>query len=140
MTTKLSKIELIARDELVAPPQARACTDRDFNLPVSLHAGFIGLFVAYLGVMWLGFSSPGLAIPMAICVIFTVAFYVVPMKWATMGPANPGRAMSFKRLMDRGVDTINGRCSGGGAVAQVLVLPALVFLWGLAVVTIAALV
>lgn len=140
MTTTLPRHELIARNEIVAAPAARACTDRDFNLPVALHAGYFGFILAYLGVMWLGFSSPGMVIPIAICVIFTVAFYVVPMKWATMEPDNPGKSMPLARLMDRGVDTINGRCSGGAAVAQVLVLPVLLLLWGIAVVTIAALV
>ena len=140
MTTRLSKQELIARNEIVAPPMARACTDRDFNLPVALHAGFFGLALAFLAVMWIGFASPGLAIPMAICVIFTVAFYAVPMKWATMQPVNPGKAMTLRKLMDQGVDTINGHCSGEAAIAQVLVLTALLLAWGIAVVTIAALV
>jgi hypothetical protein len=140
MTTTLSKHELLARNEIVAAPAPRACTDRDFHIPVALHAGYFGLILAYLGVMWLGFSSPGLLIPMAICVIFTAAFYIVPMKWATMQPANPGKSMSMTSLMERGVDTINGRCSGGAAIAQVLVLPVLLLFWGIAVVTIAALV
>jgi hypothetical protein len=140
MTEKLSKIDLMVRDELVAPPTFRACTDRDFNLPVALHVAYFGLFLAYLGVMWVGFASPGLAIPMVICLIFTGAFYVVPMKWATMDPPNPHKAMTFQTLLDSGVDTINGRCSGGAAIAQVLVLPVLVLAWGIAVVIIAALV
>jgi hypothetical protein len=90
--------------------------------------------------MWAAFASPGLVVPMGVFVAFLAAFYVVPMKWATMKPANPDRAMELSRLMASGVDTINGRCSGAAAVAQVLVLPALVFAWGVAIATIVALV
>jgi len=140
MSIRIDPKTLATATEIAAPEQQRACEDRTFNLPVSLHAAYFGLSLAFLAVMWAGFSAPGLAIPMVICVFFTAAFYVVPMLWATMGPDNPGRSMPFASLMDKGVDTLTGRCSGGAAVAQVLVLPALLLFWGLAVVTIAALV
>ncbi|WP_324805954.1 hypothetical protein SH584_07395 [Sphingomonas sp. LY29] len=130
---------LVATRQLAQPPAApRACTDRTFNLPTSLHAGFFGLFLAYLGVTAIGFPHPEMILPMAIFVIFTVGFYVVPMLWATMGPENPGRAMSLRRLFDEGVDTFTGRSSGGEAAVQVLVLPVLILAWGIAVVLIAA--
>jgi hypothetical protein len=130
----------LAASELVEAPAPRACTDRDFNLPAVLHGGFFGLFLAYLGVMWVGFGNPGLAISMAICLLFTAAFYVVPMLWSTMGGPNETRAMTLDHLLGQGVDTVTGRVGGGAAIAQVMVLPVLILLWGVAVVTIAALV
>jgi hypothetical protein len=129
-----------AREIVAAPDTRRACETRHFDLPVALQAGFFGLFLAYLGVMWLGFGNPDLAIPMAIFVFFTAAFYVVPMLWATMGPANPTRSMTLGRLLGEGIDTHTGRTGGGAAVAQVMVLPVLILAWGVAVVVIAALV
>jgi hypothetical protein len=140
MTTRLAKHELVARNEIVAPPTPRACTDRNFNLPVALHAAYFGFFFAFLAVMWASFASPGLVVPMGVFVAFLAAFYVVPMKWATMQPDNESRAMAFSRLMADGVDTITGRCSGGAVIAQVLILPALVFAWGIAIALIVALV
>lgn len=140
MTTRLAKHELIARNEIVAAPAPRACTDRNFNLPVALHAAYFGFFFAFLGVMWAVFAGPGLVVPMGVFVAFLAAFYVVPMKWVTMKPANPSRAIDLSQLMTNGIDTINGRCSGGAAVAQVLVLPALVFAWGISIAVIVALV
>ncbi|MEQ7873573.1 hypothetical protein ABDK56_06160 [Sphingomonas sp. ASV193] len=140
MSVRLDRATLAADELALAPaPAPRACTDRNFNLPTALHAGFFGLFLAYLAVMGLGFRSPQMILPMAIFVIFTVGFYVVPMLWATMAPAHADRAMPLARLLGEGVDTLTGRTSGAGAVAQVLVLPVLIFGWGLAVVTIAAL-
>ena len=140
MSVRLDPKQLVAARELVPGPDApRACTDRDFNLPTALHAGFFGLFLAYLGVMWIGFGNPGLAVPMAIFVFFTVAFYVVPMLWSTMAGPTSTRSMALDTLLANGVDTLTGRTSGGAAVAQVMVLPVLILLWGVAVVTIAAL-
>jgi hypothetical protein len=129
---------LIARDEVVAPPEQRACTDRTFGLPSGLHATFFGLFLAYLAVMGLGFSHPEMILPMAIFVIFTVGFYVVPMMWAVMQPDNDSKAMSLDELLGHGIMVHTGHSSGGAAVAQVLVLPVLIFLWGIAAIAIAA--
>ncbi|WP_037498757.1 hypothetical protein [Sphingomonas jaspsi] len=129
-----------AREIVIAPDAPRAVTERDFNLPVALHAGFFGLFIAYLGVMWIGFGNPDLAIPMAIFLFFTAAFYVVPALWATMAGPSETRAMPLDKLLGSGIDTLTGRTGGGAAVAQVLVLPVLIFLWGVAVAVIAALV
>lgn len=138
MSVRLDPKQLAAANELVAPPQPRACTDRDFNLPTALHAGFFGLMLAYLGVMWVGFGNPGLAIPMVICVLFTAAFYAVPMLWSTMAGPNATRSMTLDTLFGEGVDTLTGRTSAAAAAAQVLVLPVLILLWGVAVVAIAA--
>jgi hypothetical protein len=139
MSIKLDRQQLAAIDSIAgAPDRPRACTERDFNLPVALHAGFFGLFLTYLGVMWAGFGNPNLLIPMAICIFFTAAFYVVPMLWTTMDGPNQTDAMGFDEMFARGVDIHTGRISGGGAAVQVLVLPVLILLWGVAVVVIAA--
>lgn len=131
--------QLLAREEVVAAPVQRACTDRSFGLPTGLLATFYGLFLAYLAVMGLGFAHPEMILPMAIFVIFTVGFYVVPMMWAVMKPDNGSKAMTMGELLGRGVATNTGHSGGGAAIAQVLVLPVLIFLWGIAVVAIAAL-
>ena len=130
---------LLASHEVVAPPVERACTDRTFGLPSGLHATFYGLFLAYLAVMGLGFAHPEMILPMAIFVIFTVGFYVVPMMWAVMKPGNDSRAMSMSELLGQGIETNTGHSSGAAAIAQVLVLPVLILFWGVAAVTIAAL-
>ena len=140
MSVRIDPQLLHADASIVAPPAQRACEDRTFGLPWGLHAAYFGMFLAYLGIMGLGFPHPEMVLPMAIFVIFTAAFYVVPMLWAVMQPANSSRAMSIGELLARGIAVETGHSSGGAAIAQVLVLPVLILLWGLAVVTIAALV
>ena len=78
-------------------------------------------------------------LPMAIFVIFTVGFYVVPMLWTGLGGSNASRALRMAELFAFGIDTHTGRTSGRDAVVQALILPVILLGWGLGVVTIAAL-
>jgi hypothetical protein len=141
MSVHFDPAQALADHKMVAAPtDPRACTERDFNLPVGLHVAYFGFFLGFLAVMWAGFANPNLAVPMVICVLFTAAFYVVPMLWSTMRGPNATTAMRMDRLWGNGIATFTGHSSGGAAVAQVLILPVLIFFWGVAVVTIAALV
>lgn len=140
MSVRVDPKLLRAEAKIVAAPAQRACEDRTFGLPWGLHVAYFGLFLAYLGVMAIGFPHPEMVLPMVIFVIFTVAFYVVPMMWAVMQPDHRSKAISIGELMARGISVETGHSSGGAAVAQVLILPVLILFWGLAVVTIAVLV
>lgn len=140
MVARLHKAELHARNELVAAPPQRSCEDRTFEVPTSILLGVFGLFLAFLGVMTLGFSNPGLAVPMAVNVFFVAAFAFVPAKWALMQPAKKDRAMNIAEFCDQGLDTLTGRSGAGEAATLILLLPACILFWGVAVVTIAALV
>ena len=146
MSIPQSLADLAASAQLADAPEAFAkpnirqdIEDRNFGLPNALHAGFFGLFLAYLGVMGLGFPHPEMILPMAIFFIFTVGFYVVPMAWAVMKPVHADRAMDLPALLDRGIAIHTGRSSGRDAAVQVLILPVLILGWGIAVVSIAAL-
>jgi hypothetical protein len=55
-----------------------------------------------------------------------------------MNPANPRRAMSWTRFGREGLMTPYGRSTPGAVAAQVLILPALILVWDLAVVMIGA--
>lgn len=114
--------------------------DRTFELPTGLYVATVGLFMAYLATMTLGFGNPGLILPMAIFVLFILAAFGVPTIWATMKPENASRALSWGRFLRDGVQTETGRLDARAASVQVLILPALILVWGIAVVTIAAVV
>ncbi len=145
MSRPIPRDELARTQQLALPPQPapehpQGLETRHFDLPVVLHAGFFGSFLLYLGVMFLGFRSPGMILPMAIFVVFTVGFYVVPALWAGMKPEHDDRAPALAVLLDRGIMTHTGWCRGRDAVAQVILMPLVLLGWGIAVVTIAALV
>jgi len=148
MTERLDLHTLAARSELVAPPVAapavkpdqRACEDRTFELPRALHIGTAALFLAYMAIMAVGFRNNELVLPMVINFIFISAAFGVPALWATMKPDNPSQALGLDGFMANGVDCLTGRLDGRSASVQVLIMPVLVLLWGIGVVTIAAMV
>jgi hypothetical protein len=114
---------------------------RSFELPVSLHGTTVALFLGFLAVMAAGLRTRELIVPIAICVITVVAAFAVPAMWARMRPdTNRGRAMDWKTFKRLGVATHTGTVNARDASVQVLILPTLIFAWGVIVVTIAALV
>ena len=140
MVSRLDKVQLNARADIVSAPSHRACEDRTFELPTPILLGVFGLFMAYLAVMSVGFMAPGLVVPMAINVIFVAAFAYVPAKWAMMKPDKADRAKTWDELKEQGLETQTGRIGAGDAAVLVLLLPACILFWGFAVVAIAALV
>ena len=140
MSVHLPSGVLATSGQIVAPPPRapRCCEDRNFGLPPALLLGVFGLFLAYLGVMSVGFMEPSLVLPMVINFIFVTAFAFVPAKWATMKPAKRDRAMRWAEFREHGILCATGHSSAAEAATPVLLLPALILLWGIAVVTIAA--
>jgi len=114
--------------------------DRNFGLPTVLYMAMAGLFFAAVGVMAFGFAAPAMVVPTGIIAVFIAMFFAVPAMWVRMKPANPQRATSWARFRQHGIQTFYGRSTAAAATMQVLILPALILVWGLAVVTIAALV
>jgi hypothetical protein len=62
----------------------------------------------------------------------------VPTIWARMNPATSSQALSWQQFKRRGIQTGSGWLSADAATAQVLTLPILVLLWGVAGVILAA--
>lgn len=145
MSRPIARHHLASTNQLAPAPELspnlrQGLETRHFDLPVSLHAAYFGLVLVYLGLMAFGFRSPGMVLPIAICLLFTAAFYVVPAMWSLMGPVHGDRPPSLTALLGEGIQTHTGWCRGSDAVAQVLILPVLILAWGIAVVSIAALV
>lgn len=143
MTRRIDHKQLLTEARIVpAPVEAgpRSCTDRSFEVPTPILLGVFGLFFAYLAVMSFGFMVPGLVLPMAVNFFFVAAFAFVPAKWAMMKPAKSDRALTWYELRDRGMQTATGHSSAAETVTLILLLPACLLLWGVAVVTIAKLV
>ncbi|MEL6529058.1 MAG: hypothetical protein AAFQ27_03800 [Pseudomonadota bacterium] len=143
--------DIIARGEarIVEAPEAKAPRaqveiDRNFELPTALYAVTVGLYLAFLVVMFAGLSTPGLVIPMAIFAVFIVGGFGVPAVWARLKSNIPGgddsRPLTMGAFSNQGIMTHTGRLSPRDATIQMLILPVLIVMWGCAAVTIAALV
>ena len=123
----------IIRERLAPQPTV---VDRTFELPKGLYLGTVGLYLGFLAVMAAGLSTPGLVIPMAIFALFIIAGFGLPLVWTRLMPASGQRNMRWADLTRRGIATHTGRVSARDASVQVLILPVLIFCWGLTVVTI----
>lgn len=143
MVEKLNR-ETIASQAIVrdAPPTAHKPheVDRTFELPPALYIGTVGCYLSFLVITGLAFATPGLILPMALFTFVILAGFGVPTVWAKLAPETQSKAKSWLRFQRDGVRTLTGHNTAGEATVQVLILPVLIVVWGLAVVTIAALV
>ena len=140
MTGRYQSDVLANQHEIVAPPAQRSCEDHSFEMPTGLYWASAAFLFAFVGVTSVGFASPGLMVPIAIIVFFLAMFFAVPVLFVRSAPKEARGALSWSALMESGIDTATGPTSGREAAILVLILPLLIFCWGVAVVTIAALV
>jgi hypothetical protein len=144
MSKRIVTEELVQKARIVEAPIAAehkpTIVDRSFEMPSALYMASAGLFLAFLGIMFAGFSTPRLIIPMVIFTVFIVSFYGLPAVWTSMKPDNPQSPMTMGKFARDGIMTNTGRLNAREATIQMLILPVLIVIWGLAVVTIAALV
>ena len=139
MTSRIDHARLLAREEIVARPAQRACEDHSFDLPSEVFLAMAALFFGFMAVLAVGLAKPQLAVPMGINFAFLTAFFAVPVIFAGVTKGE-SRSPRWSEFMQNGIETATGHSSGGEAVVLVLVLPALIFCWALAIVTIVALV
>lgn len=129
---------------IVAQPQVAAAdrshpVDRNFGLPTALYGATVAGYLGFLLVVGSAFANPVLAIPMAIFVLFIVAGFGVPALWTRLA-GNTTQPQTLGEFRQRGIMTLTGRLTAGEATVQMLILPALLVGWGLAVAVIAAVV
>jgi hypothetical protein len=140
MTRRVPQEALVASKEIVAGPVGRSCEDHNFGLPPVIHLLTGALFIGFISVLCLTLSTPGLAVPFGIFAAFLIAFFAVPTLMVKASPEKGSRALSWAEFMEHGIATEHGRCDGREAAILVLMLPAFIFLWAVALATIVALV
>lgn len=138
MTVRVDPILLRAEARLVPPPIGRGCEDHGFEIPGGAYAAMAALLFGFLAVLAIGLPTPELVVPMAINFIFLAAFFAVPALFVGAG-GSWGRSTRWGQFLDRGIATATGHASGREALMLMLMLPALIFCWSIAIVTIAAL-
>jgi hypothetical protein len=135
MTTRLKPEVLVARDEIVAAPAQRACDDQSFELPSGLYVAMALFFAGFVGVLGLGFRGGHMAVVYGVIFAFIAAFFAIPAMFPAMAP-DRRKALSWAMFRMRGIQTATGRSSAGEATVLVLLLPFLIFCFGMAVAAI----
>jgi hypothetical protein len=113
--------------------------DRNFGLPSALYSATVAGYLGFLLVVGSAFANPVLAIPMAIFVVFIIAGFGVPAVWTRLA-GNTSEPQTMGEFEAKGIMTNTGRLTARDATIQVLILPALLVIWGLAIAVIAAIV
>lgn len=135
--------QAVAAKAIVHPEAALlppGVVDRSFELPTRLYVATAALYLGFMAVTAIGFGNTELLLPMAAIVILIAGAFGVPAVWVRMAPGSRRSAKSWSRFRAEGIATEHGNTSARDAMVQVLILPVLIFLWGIAVVIIAALV
>jgi hypothetical protein len=128
---------IVAQPE--AAPRHQVEVDRNFGLPTALYGATIACYLSFLLIVGSAFANPVLAIPMAVIVLLVVAGFGVPAIWTRL-KGKLSEPETLGEFETRGIMTNTGRLGAGEATTQVLILPVLLVVWGLAVAVIAALV
>jgi hypothetical protein len=125
---------------IVPAPAARPNrTDRVFDLHPALHIATFGGFGVYVAIMWAAFGQKDLLISFAVFAVFIAAFFFVPAAWARID-VRTGPFASWNDFMREGFDCLTGHLTARETIAQVLIMPAMLLLWGVSVAVIKALV
>ena len=140
MAERITKEQIIEVADIVEAPRPAHQVDRTFELPTGLYGATVSIFLAYIALMATGFSHPEMILPTAIFVLFVIAGFGVPAIWTRLDPATRSKSITWGRFKQDGIMTGSGHSTASAAMVQVLILPVLIFAWGVAVVTIAALV
>jgi hypothetical protein len=140
MSRRLDHAQLLACQEVVAPPSPRSCNDQTFELPPALYVATAALFMGFVTVLCVAFRS-NMLVSWGVIAVFIAAFFAVPTIFALVSTGDSRRrALGWEEFMKNGVATATGRASGAEATVLVLLLPVLIFCFGLAVAAISLIV
>jgi len=137
--------DIIARGEAriveqpAAPVRHQVEADRNFGLPTALYGATIACYLGFMAIVGTAFANPVLAIPLAVIVLLIAAAFGVPAIWTRLKD-NSSEPETLGEFETRGIMTYTGRLTARDAATQVLILPVLLVLWGLAVAVTAAIV
>jgi|SRR5689334_2860764 hypothetical protein len=136
MTQKLAPHQIAEIARLVPAPAVEAPAvahpPRSFELPARLYGLTIAAYAAFLVVTAVGFASPGLIVPIAICAIYVAMAFGTPALWTRVRPEGATPPLDWARFRRAGIETATGRLGASEATVQVLILPALILAWGVA--------
>lgn len=135
MTRKLDRTQIARLAQIVpdrATLEAIPHPPRTFELPLGLYAATVGAYFGFLAVTAVGFASPGLIIPIAICAIYITMAFGTPSLWTRIRGEEASQALSLSEFRRRGIVTATGHCDAASATLQVLILPAVILFWGVA--------
>jgi hypothetical protein len=110
------------------------------DVPPAVGLMMVGVYVAIVGLFALTIANAGQGpFMIAIDAMFLLAFFAVPAIFLKQ-ERDPSRRPTMSRFLAQGMQTYTGHVSGGGALAQMFIVPVLLAFAVLAIGIIAAIV
>ena len=138
MVGRQTREQLLAQGEIVEAPVERACTDQSFALPTGIYIAMATMFTGFVTVLGSAFRGGHMGVVVGVIFAFIAAFFAVPAMFPGMA-AGP-KALSWFEFSHRGISTATGHSSAREATVLVLLLPFLILCFGIAVVSLWALI
>ncbi|HET6536118.1 MAG TPA: hypothetical protein VFG41_08045 [Sphingomicrobium sp.] len=138
MSNRQTSETLVAREEIVDSPPARACIDQSFELPTGIFIGMAAMFTGTVAVLSLAMHGH-MGVSFAVIFAFLAAFFVIPAIFVGSAPDSSG-SIGWSEFLRKGIKTESGHSSGRSAALLVLMLPFLIFCFAITIAMIVALV
>lgn len=117
---KIETFDIVDPKTAMAKPQAAVP-----DVPSGVGMMMVVVYVAIVGLFALTIATAGTApFMIAIDAIFLAAFFAVPVIFLKL-EKDPARRPTMSRFMAQGMQTYTGHVTGGGALAQMFVVPVL---------------
>ena len=95
------------------------------DVPATIGTMMIAIYVLLIGMFALTIANAGMGLfVIAVDAAFLAAFFTIPYVFLKQ-EKDSSRRPSLGRFMDRGMQTYTGHVTGGGALAQMFVVPVL---------------
>ncbi len=124
MSIRIPAVEIEQKARIVAAPLKPNRGERVFDIHPAVHFALLGLYLAFAGILMATFMGKDLALPAVIVVVGIISLFLTPGLWAQVA-GDDLRKQTWGEFLREGVDCITGRLTAGQALAQIMVLPAL---------------
>ena len=112
----------VVEPSLKAPHRPEAAVP---DVPAAVGAMMVAVYVLIVGLFALTIATAGAApFMIGVDLVFLAAFFVVPVIFLKQ-EGDPARRPGMGRFMAQGMQTYTGHVTGGGALAQMFVVPVL---------------
>jgi hypothetical protein len=108
-----------------APALRRNRHERAFDLHPGVHFMVIGAWMGFIAILLAAFMGPDLVVPAGICILGAASLFVTPGLWARVKGDDGLPRQSWSEFMSEGVETYTGHLKSKEALAQIMILPAL---------------
>ena len=133
----VDQVQLVATGQIVEAPIQRACEDQTFGLPTGIYIAMALMFAGSVAVLSLAFTDR-MAVSFGVIFAFLAMFFAIPAVFPRMVRHNRASAAKWEQFVEHGIDTATGHASAASATVLILLLPALILCFSLAVAVIAA--